>query len=274
MTFQALSITHTARKRFGQNFLNNPHYIEKMLSAISPGEGESIIEIGPGLGALTAPLLNAGSRLATIEIDRDLAAALQENFSGSSNFSLVNQDALKVDFTTLVAPGTQTRVVGNLPYNISTPLIFHLLKQSSCISEMYFLLQREVVDRLAAAPGSKSYGKLGIMAQYQCDVTPLFDIPPEAFTPQPKVVSSYVKLCPRPYPQQAENIELLGKVVSTAFQQRRKTLRNALKTLMMPDQFDSLGIDPSQRPETLSINDYILITNALAADAKLNEAQS
>ncbi|MCB1615584.1 MAG: 16S rRNA (adenine(1518)-N(6)/adenine(1519)-N(6))-dimethyltransferase RsmA [Pseudomonadales bacterium] len=256
---------HRARKRFGQNFLNNPHYIEMMLSFINPAADEPIIEIGPGLGALTRPLLDAGAHITAIEIDRDLSAKLAADFQGR-HFELITQDALKTNFAEIEPDAGKIRIIGNLPYNISTPLIFHLLAYEWRIKEMYFLLQREVVNRLAANPDTGAYGKLGIMVQYHCDVTPLFDIPPEAFTPQPKVFSSYVKITPRPYPIQASDTTHLKNLVNAAFQQRRKTLRNTLKKWISAPELAELGIAPDKRPENLQIDDYIRISNHLLSE--------
>ncbi len=256
--------SHRPRKRFGQNFLRDPGIIQRLVRAIDPKADEHLVEIGPGRGALTEPLAASGCRLDVIELDRDLVAGLLAAFCRNPRFKLHNADALRFDFRTLAAGGQRLRVVGNLPYNISTPLIFHLLAQAGCIHDMHFMLQLEVVERLAAAPGGKHWGRLGIMAQYLCDVEKLFEVPPEAFHPRPQVQSAIVRLTPRatrPWPACDE--ERLRQLVQAAFAQRRKTLRNNLKGLIDTGQLEQLGIDPGCRAETLAIGQFIEITNAL-----------
>lgn len=255
---------HRARKRFGQNFLHDQNIIGRIVRAVTPKPGQFLVEIGPGQGAITAPLLAAAGELTAIEIDRDLAAALRARFAGNPGFRLIEQDVLKVNFAELAAghePGS-LRILGNLPYNISTPLLFHLLEYRELISDMVFMLQLEVVDRLAALPGSQDYGRLSVMMQYHCKVEKLFNVPPGAFTPQPKVDSAIVKLTPwRPLPHPARNPHTLGRVVRTAFSQRRKTLRNTLKTLLPADQLEQLGLDLNLRPENVGLRDYVRISD-------------
>jgi 16S rRNA (adenine1518-N6/adenine1519-N6)-dimethyltransferase len=271
-----------ARKRFGQNFLEDAGVIDRIERAVSPRAGEHLVEIGPGHGALTEALLASGCRLDAIELDRDLRTGLLAAFSLYPGFRLHSADALRFDFASLVEavdrPGSNDaavpaladaprplRIVGNLPYNISTPLIFHLLEQATIVNDMHFMLQREVVQRLAAQPGSGHWGRLGIMAQYQCTVEHLFDVPPTAFNPQPKVQSAVVRLTPRrslPWPQ-VERARL-ARVVQAAFAQRRKTLRNTLKGMLSEAQLASLGIDPGARAETLSVEQFIAMAMAMA----------
>jgi len=255
---------HRARKRFGQNFLHDPGIINRIVKAVTPLPGQVLVEIGPGHGAITAPLLEAASELTAIEIDRDLAAALRTRFAANPGFRLIEQDVLKVNFAELAQgrPPGSLRILGNLPYNISTPLLFHLLDYREFISDMVFMLQLEVVDRLAAMPGSQDYGRLSVMMQYHCKVEKLFKVPPGAFTPQPKVDSAIVKLTPwRPLPHPARNPVTLGRVVRTAFSQRRKTLRNTLKTLLPAEQLERLDIDLNLRPENLGLRDYVRISD-------------
>lgn len=265
---------HRPRKRFGQNFLQDASVIDRITASIHPKAGEHLVEIGPGQGALTASLIDTGCRLDVVELDRDLIPELLASFSLKPGFTLHSADALGFDFSTLVnsapaEPGDrdqQLRVVGNLPYNISTPLIFKLLENSAIIQDMHFMLQLEVVERLAASPGSKNWGRLGIMAQYQCQVEHLFDVPPHAFVPQPKVQSAIVRLTPwadSPWPDCSE--PLLRKLVKAAFAHRRKTLRNNLKEIIDSTQLETLGVDPGARAETLELNQFITITNAIHA---------
>ncbi|MFT5887809.1 MAG: 16S rRNA (adenine1518-N6/adenine1519-N6)-dimethyltransferase [Zhongshania sp.] len=257
---------HRARKRFGQNFLTDQGIIRRIVRAISPLKNQRLLEIGPGQGAITASILDTDCQLDVVELDRDLIPILQGKFGERSNFSIHQGDALKFDFSAL-AGDEKLRVVGNLPYNISTPLIFHLLSAHSCISDMHFMLQKEVVDRLAAQPGSKTYGRLSIMAQYYCEVESLFDVPPESFSPQPKVQSAIVRITPYkqpPYP--ANDVKLLQSIVRDAFNQRRKTLRNTLKGVISSAGLEALGVDPGVRPENVSLADYVAITNAVGQD--------
>ncbi len=253
--------THRARKRFGQNFLHDRGIIQAIVRAVSPRAGQRLLEIGPGQGAITAELLASGCQLDVIELDRDLLPILQEKFGALDNFQLHEGDALKFDIAGL-AGTAPLRVVGNLPYNISTPLIFHLLNAQGSIQDMHFMLQKEVVDRLAAGPGSKTYGRLGIMAQYYCQVEALFDVPPESFSPRPKVMSSIVRLTPHDQlPHPAEDVDTLHRVLREAFNMRRKTLRNNLKNSISDEQLIALDIDPGTRPERLELADFVNIAN-------------
>ncbi|MEP5568763.1 MAG: 16S rRNA (adenine(1518)-N(6)/adenine(1519)-N(6))-dimethyltransferase RsmA [Halioglobus sp.] len=258
--------THAPRKRFGQNFLTDHGVIGAIASAVNVKATDHLVEIGPGQGALTEMLAPTGCSLDVIELDRDLTAGLLAAFSVYDDFALHSADALKFDFATLVKNDKPLRVVGNLPYNISTPLIFKLLENTQIIQDMHFMLQLEVVQRLAASPGSKHWGRLGIMTQYHCQVEHLFDVPPTAFNPPPKVQSAIVRLVPYnepPWPDCKES--QLRKVVQAAFAQRRKTLRNNLKALIDTEELERLGIDPGARAETLSLPNFIAITNAIHA---------
>ena len=249
---------HYPRKRFGQNFLRDESIIEAIARAIAPANSDHIVEIGPGEGALTQALISGECRFDAIELDRDLRTRLLAGFSTYPGFTLHSADALDFDFASLATDDTRLRVVGNLPYNISTPLIFNLLEQAQIINDMHFMLQLEVVERLAASPGSKDWGRLGVMTQFRCEVEQLFEVPPEAFYPPPKVRSAVVRLTPHPEPQYP-NVDpaSLGRVVTQAFSQRRKTLRNNFKGMMEDDDFGGLAIDPSARAETLSIADFV-----------------
>ncbi|MFA5678419.1 MAG: 16S rRNA (adenine(1518)-N(6)/adenine(1519)-N(6))-dimethyltransferase RsmA [Pseudomonas sp.] len=256
---------HRARKRFGQNFLHDHGVINRILRAIGPREGQHLVEIGPGQGALTEGLASSGAKLDVVELDHDLHPLLQARFGGNPLFTLYKGDALKFDFRTLVQPGEKLRVVGNLPYNISTPLMFHLLSQADCIADMHFMLQKEVVQRLAATAGMNHYGRLGIMVQYWCEVEHLFDVGPGAFSPAPKVDSAIVRLTPHTtLPHPAENVEMLEIVVREAFNQRRKTLRNTLKGLLDADAIAAEGLDPTVRPEQVDLAGFVRLANRLA----------
>lgn len=256
---------HRARKRFGQNFLNDQQVIDNIVTAIHPQDGDALVEIGPGLAALTLPIAEQVSKLHVVELDRDLATRLEQHSVIGDKVEVHRSDALKFDFKelskTLNAP---LRVFGNLPYNISTPLIFHLLDAAETIQDMYFMLQKEVVDRMAAGPGSKTFGRLSVMVQQRCKVEPVLHVPPHAFTPAPKVESAVVKLTPYttpPFP--VKSLTTLNHVCHTAFHQRRKTLRNNLKKLMNEEQILALGLSPSARPETLAVSDFVAIANWL-----------
>lgn len=252
---------HRARKRFGQNFLTDEKVIHSIVSAINPLSGQSLIEIGPGQGALTFELLESIGSMQAVEIDRDLIRYLREVSSQHGQLELIEADALTVDFRTL---GESLRIVGNLPYNISTPLILHLLSYVDVIQDMHFMLQKEVVQRLAASPGSKAYGRLSIIVQYLCEVDYLFTVYPEAFDPKPKVDSAIVRLTPHAVnPYSPIELPVLQKVVAKAFSQRRKTLRNNLKGLINEQELEALEIDPSRRPETLTIDEFVKIGNSL-----------
>jgi len=255
---------HRPRKRFGQNFLHDQNIIRGIVAAIHPQPGEHLVEIGPGLGALTTPLFEAIGELDVVELDRDLIPHLEELFSDSEKFRIHNTDALKFDFCCLTRGEEKLRVAGNLPYNISTPLIFHLIEQSHCIRDMHFMLQKEVVERLSAAPGCGDYGRLSVMVQYHCKVEKLFNVPPGAFHPQPKVDSAIVRLTPHSKkPVVVKDEAVLSRLVAQAFNQRRKTLRNNLKPILDVATIEALGIDPGRRPETLSLQEFAQLADAL-----------
>ena len=255
-------MSHAPRKRFGQNFLRDEGIIEAIARAIAPDQAQHLVEIGPGEGAITQSLIASGCRFDAIELDRDLRTRLLASFSTYDNFTLHSADALKFDFASLQQGEQALRVIGNLPYNISTPLLFKLLDYGPLIADMHFMLQLEVVERLAAEPGNKSWGRLGVMAQFQCEVEQLFEVPPEAFFPPPKVQSAIVRLTPRQTPRWAQvDRESLAKVVSQAFSQRRKTLRNNFKNSLTDTQFEMAGIDPQARAETLTIDHFVALAS-------------
>jgi 16S rRNA (adenine1518-N6/adenine1519-N6)-dimethyltransferase len=254
---------HQARKRFGQNFLHDPGVIERIVRSINPKPDDRIVEIGPGLGALTEELLAVNPRLQVVELDRDLIPVLRTKFFNYPEFRIHEADALKFDFSELAQDGP-LRIVGNLPYNISTPLIFHLLEQSGVVKDMHFMLQKEVVQRLAAGPGDNHYGRLGIMAQYFCRVQPLFEVGPGAFRPAPKVDSAIVRLVPHEtLPHPARDLASLQMVVRTAFNARRKTLRKSLGNLIRVEELQALGINDGLRPENLSLAEFVAIADFL-----------
>ncbi|HQX23501.1 MAG TPA: 16S rRNA (adenine(1518)-N(6)/adenine(1519)-N(6))-dimethyltransferase RsmA [Pseudomonadota bacterium] len=262
MPDEAATGPHRTKKRFGQHFLHDRGVIERLLRAIDPQPGERFVEIGPGDGALTFPLLARIGRLTAIELDRDLIPRLRER--GGDALELVEADALTVDLTALAA-GQPMRLVGNLPYNISTPILFHALAHAGAVQDMHFMLQKEVVDRMGAGPGSKVYGRLSVMLQARCRVEPLFKVGPGAFQPPPKVDSAIVRLVPLP----AAAIGLLDParfeaVVRAAFAQRRKTLRNALAGVADVATLQAAGIDPQARAETVAVADYVALANRLA----------
>ena len=253
---------HRARKRFGQNFLTDPNIIRKIVDAIRPAEDDIMVEIGPGLGALTDPLLARLGHLDVVEIDRDLIARLRTRFP-AERLTIHEGDALKFDFGTLGAP---LRVVGNLPYNISTPLLFHLAGFAERVSDMTFMLQKEVVMRMVAEPDTADYGRLSVMLQYRFRMGRLFDVPPGAFHPAPKVTSSIVRLLPLPVEAlRAADYGIFQRVVAAAFGQRRKTLRNTLRDHLDATGFEALDIDPGLRGERLGVADYVRIANHVAA---------
>ncbi len=257
--------THRARKRFGQNFLHDQYVIGRIISSIHPQPDDCLVEIGPGMGALTGPILDATGKLHVVELDRDLIPVLRTQFFNFPDFHIHEGDALKFDFSTIPPEGEQLRIVGNLPYNISTPLIFHLLSHHRLVKDMHFMLQKEVVERLAAEPGTSDYGRLSIMAQYYCRVEPLFIVGPGSFNPPPKVDSAIVRLVPhQTLPCPAKNTAVLERVVREAFHMRRKTIRNNLKNLIDPVILESIGIDIGLRPERLTLADYVKIADTLA----------
>lgn len=255
-----------AKKALGQHFLHEQAYIERIVDAVAPRPGDRLIEIGPGQGALTLPLLRRHGALTVIEFDRDLIAPLTRAASGAGTLEVIHRDVLEVDFTALAGDGPPLRVVGNLPYNISSPILFHMLEHSTAIADMHFMLQKEVVERMAAGPGSKAYGRLSVMLQAGCLVMPLFEVPPEAFRPPPKVDSAVVRLAPRP-PGEAgiHDPARFAAVVRAAFGQRRKTLRNALSGLCGPEHFEAAGIEPGTRAERLSVAEFVRLANAAPA---------
>jgi 16S rRNA (adenine1518-N6/adenine1519-N6)-dimethyltransferase len=257
---------HQARKRFGQNFLHDPGVIEQIIRAINPKPDDAIVEIGPGLGALTEEILAVNPRLQVVELDRDLIPVLRIKFFNYPDFRIHEADALTFDFSQLMVD-RPLRIIGNLPYNISTPLIFHLLGQAGVIRDMHFMLQKEVVQRMAAVPGDNNYGRLGIMTQYFCKVQPLFEVGPGAFRPAPKVDSAIVRLVPHEtLPNPARDLKTLQAVVRTAFNARRKTLRKALGGMVSVAQLQSLGINDGLRPENLALADYVAIADRLVEE--------
>jgi len=255
-------MSHQPRKRFGQNFLRDEAVIHAIVQAIAPRADDHLVEIGPGQGALTRYLLTECGRLDLVELDRDLVVWLRDHFGGREHLRIHASDALKFDFAAL-SGGEKLRIVGNLPYNISTPLLFHLFDQSDAIADMHFMLQKEVVERLCAAPGGKDYGRLSVMAQYRCRMESLMDVPPESFYPPPKVTSSVIRLVPH----ESRRIEVapavLNRVVVAAFAQRRKTLRNALHGLFDENELRALDVDPGARAETLALEDYVRLARQL-----------
>ena len=254
---------HRARKRFGQNFLIDPGIVARIVDAIAPAPGQLMLEIGPGQAALTAALAASGVDLCLLEIDRDLAGRLEERFRDAPNVQLHCGDALRMDFSELTG-GRRFRLVGNLPYNISTPLLFHVLKWERQIVDMHFMLQQEVVNRIAARPGGKAWGRLSIMCQYHCAVTPLFTVPPEAFQPAPKVQSAVIRLVPHASPPaKIADMKRFERLVTQAFSMRRKTLRNSLRGLLDADAIAAAGIDPGARPETLGLAEFAALANRL-----------
>lgn len=250
-----------AKKSLGQHFLVDNHYIARIVAAIRPEAGDTMVEIGPGLGALTRPLLDKLAHLHVVEFDRDMVARLGEEFPGE-RLTIHQADALDFDFTQF---GDDLRVVGNLPYNISSPLLFHLAESAAQIRDMCFMLQKEVVDRMAAAPDTADYGRLSVMLQARFRVEKKFMVPPGAFRPPPKVDSAIVRLIPLP-PEAVpyRDARVFADVVGRAFGQRRKTLRNTLKGLVDTALFEELGIDPIRRGETLSVAEFALLANRLS----------
>ncbi len=250
---------HRPRKRFGQHFLVDADIVARIVDAIAPGGNDTLVEIGPGQGAITDALAARSRALHAIEFDRDLAAELRRRYAADGRVTVHEADALRFDFASL---GSDLRIAGNLPYNISTPLLFHLLDFREHIRDMHFMLQKEVVDRITASPGSKAYGRLTIMLGCFLQSEQLFDVGPEAFRPPPKVVSSVLRM----RPHAAGTIDLkdpqqLSRLVTQAFSKRRKTIRNALKGLIAEDQLKSCGIDPGARPEQIAIIEWVTLSN-------------
>jgi 16S rRNA (adenine1518-N6/adenine1519-N6)-dimethyltransferase len=257
-------VNHRPRKRFGQHFLSSPEVIEQIVAAIAPNENEIIVEIGPGQAAITGPLAELSTELHAIEFDRDLAGSLEKRFASDDQVTIHQADALNFNFSQL---GQKLRIVGNLPYNISTPLLFHLLDYKGCIADAHFMLQKEVVDRMCASPGSKSFGRLTVMLGCQMEMVPLFDVPPDAFSPPPRVMSSVIRMRPIPKPgNQIKDTELLASIVRSAFSRRRKTLRNALQGVAGIDALVAVDIDPGVRPEQVPIRDWVALANHIAAN--------
>ncbi|MDF1759375.1 MAG: 16S rRNA (adenine(1518)-N(6)/adenine(1519)-N(6))-dimethyltransferase RsmA [Coxiellaceae bacterium] len=248
---------HRARKRFGQNFLTNEGVIHQIIASIAPRPNDNMVEIGPGLGALTDALLPELNHLNAIELDRDLAEKLEKQYGEQGKLQLYQQDVLQFQFNVLANAGP-LRVVGNLPYNISTPLLFHLFKVIDCIKDMHFMLQQEVVSRMAAPVGSSNYNKLSVMVQYYCEVEQLIAIPPEAFDPAPKVNSGFLRLIPHTKRYDIDS-RTLTEVVSLAFSQRRKTLNNTLKPLLNTEQIKQCDIDPGARAQELSVEKFVTL---------------
>ena len=260
---------HRPRKRFGQHFLHDPGVIDRIIRLIQLDAGQTVVEIGPGLGALTLPLLRILGTLDVVEIDRDLPQQLRAACAAAgldpAALHIHQADALLFDFATLRTGDQRLRVVGNLPYNISTPLLFHLLEQAEHIQDMHFMLQKEVVDRLAASAGSANYGRLSVMVQYRCRVNALFQVGPGAFQPPPKVESAIVRLQPLASPAvSVANEQHFARIVGQAFSQRRKTLRNSLRGLLTGDEIAAAGVDPVARPETLPLTGFAALSNCLS----------
>lgn len=252
----------TPKKRFGQNFLHDQNVINKIISAINPQQNQHILEIGPGLGALTKNILPIVKHLEAVEIDSDLISELKKECTSLGELIIYQEDALKFDFTKVTKNKCELRVIGNLPYNISSPLIFHLLDNIHYLYDMHFMLQKEIVERITAKPNNKIYGRLSVMVQYFCDAELLFIVNPNSFHPAPKVDSAFLRLIPRKKIEtKANNINNLSKIVKQAFNQRRKTIQNSLKGLISEEQLISLEINPKFRAEQLSVDDFVRISN-------------
>lgn len=257
-------MTRPLRKRFGQHLLSNPNTINNIVKVIHPHQDDHLVEIGPGRGAITVPILKQVGSLHAIEIDRDIAKEVTEQCKNIGNFEIHLGDVLQFDFNILANINDPIRIFGNLPYNISTPLLFHLLKFSDCIVDMHFMLQKEVVDRITARVGDSNYSRLSIMIQSSYKVESLFDIGPNEFTPPPKVTSSFMRLRPtNEYQQQINDKDLFSKLVEIAFQQRRKTIKNSLSKLATEEQLTKANIQVTQRPQEVSIQQYIKLSNEL-----------
>lgn len=254
---------HVARKRFGQHFLHDKQIIQRLVAAIAPQPGQHLVEIGPGQGALTVPILKIVESLDVIELDWDLIPALKMRCAGKGALIVHQADALEFDFAQLIHDAEQLRIIGNLPYNISTPLIFHLLDYAAHITDMHFMLQKEVTERLAAKPDTEAYGRLSIMVQYHCQVMALFAVPAAAFYPPPQVESAVVRLTPyHEISHKAQDYAHFTLIVKTAFSHRRKTLRNSLKEIITDKEWQHVPIDSHLRPEQLSVEEYVVLSNA------------
>lgn len=256
---------HVARKRFGQNFLREPHVIAQIVRLIAPRPGQVLVEIGPGQGALTWPLLAAAGTLTAIELDRDLAVGLRAvSERRQLQLNLIEADALSVDLTALAAQhGQRLRMVGNFPYNISSPLLFHLLDHLPALLDIHCMLQKEVVERMAAAPGGKEFGRLSVMVQARCSVTSVLDVPATAFQPVPKVESAIARLEPLPQQPRPDELAALDRIIRAAFAQRRKTLSNALRGVVTSTQMDVAGISPGQRAEQVDVASWLRLAGVL-----------
>jgi 16S rRNA (adenine1518-N6/adenine1519-N6)-dimethyltransferase len=251
---------HIAKKKFGQNFLKDAAIIHGIIQSINPLPSDLLIEIGPGLGALTKPLLEKTNRLLAIELDRDIVGWIENEYS-KKNITVFNEDVLNFNFNQF---DQKIRIVGNLPYNISTPILFKCIDNILIIKDLHFMLQKEVVDRMIAIPSSSEYGRLSVMLQYYFAMEHLLDVPKESFEPEPKVESSFVRLIPyEQYPFIANNIEQFARIVKEAFSQRRKTIRNTLKSFITENDFEKIGINPQLRAENLSVSDFVKISNYL-----------
>lgn len=254
------------KKNLGQHFLTDQDIISKIVLAVKPVAGDFLVEIGPGQGAITFPLLKKHGALTVIEFDRDLITPLMESAEGMGDLTIIHKDVLKVDFTKLAADRPAIRLVGNLPYNISTPILFHVLEHAPVVRDMHFMLQKEVIDRMAAEPGSKVYGRLTVMLQARCEVTPLFMVPPHAFRPPPKVDSAVVRLVPLAADKiHIKDAVLFENLVRDAFGQRRKTIRNAMQALATSDDIEAVGLRPDARAEQLPVTDFIKLANFLTS---------
>lgn len=259
-----MSTNHRPRKRFGQHFLKDHNVVQQIIFALNPQPDQHIVEIGPGMGVLTEQILPLVGSMDAVELDRDIIPKLKSSCLTLGKLSIHSADALKFDFCQLTRSNKKLRIVGNLPYNISTPLLFRLTEQSDCIYDMHFMLQKEVVNRLAAVPGNKDYGKLTVIIQYHYQVEHLFDVSAQAFSPSPKVESAFVLLRPHLSPPVAvSNVNSFGQLVAQAFSQRRKTLRNNLIDIISAEQIQRLGIDPKCRAETLTLKEFAILSNAI-----------
>ena len=250
---------HIPRKRFGQNFLTDQAILSEIIRAIVPAAGDTMVEIGPGQGAMTTLLLKSLSRLHVVELDRDLVALLQKKFS-ADKLIVHAGDALQFDFGAIAPEQGKLRIVGNLPYNISSPLLFHLTQYAQQVEDQHFMLQKEVVQRMVASPGGKDYGRLSVMLQWRYQMELLFIVPPSAFDPPPKVDSAIVRMRPIATPLACEQTRL-EQVVTQAFSQRRKVIRNSLSSLFAEEQLIAAGIDPQARPETIPLEQYVALTH-------------
>ncbi len=258
-------MSHKPRKRFGQNFLHDKMVIQRIVNSINPRQGDHIVEIGPGEGALTELVLDKIGAMDVVELDRDLIPLLKIRFVLNDGLNIHQADALKFNFCQLQKDEKKLRIIGNLPYNISTPLLFHLFDNSHCIQDMHFMLQKEVVDRIVANPGDSAYGRLSIMLQYFCHAEYVFTVKPGAFRPAPKVDSAIVRLVPHDKPPvEINNFDEFSKLVNFSFTQRRKTLRNILKGKLDVEQIEALDIEPTIRPERLSLEDFTKLANIIS----------